>query len=322
MIDLLLPPGRALRAALVVVVPVALVCALGGWLSGPLAVAGIALGVTGAVQAAVSDASVWWKVLVVGGLGLLGAAGVWTADRPLVLALVVALAGLAEWPVNRRSAGMAVLWPALPPLAASTGVQDAWGLALWLVLGGALIIGLATVMRAGRPVHGVTNAVAARHAVATGVAAGLASYGTAVLELSHGYWLVLTLALVLRPQQGESGSQAVDRVVGTLLGVVVGIGVVVLLPLVVSLILVVAFLVLTIGWALAGNRRRQSVFLTPVVLILGSGGVAGTTVGLAVERLVLTLAGAAVAVGLAWLLHRMNTGDREPEVAAGSAGPE
>lgn len=306
MIDQLLPPARALQAALLVVVPVSLACAIGGWLSGPLAVAGIALGVTGAVQGAVSDADVRWKVLVVGVLALLGAAGVWAADHPAVLALVVAVAGVAEWPVNRHSAGMAVLWPALPPLAASTGVSDAWGFALWLALGGALIIVLGAAMKASRPVPGVANAVAARHAVATGAAAGLASYVTTAMGLSHGYWLVLTLALVLRPQRGESGGEAADRVVGTLLGVAVGIGVVVLLPLVVSLILVVAFLVLTVGWALAGNRRRQSAFVTPVVLILGSGGVAGTTVGLAVERLLFTAVGAAVAVGLAVLLHRLD----------------
>ncbi len=310
MIDLLLPPARAMQAALLVVVPVSVACALGGWLSGPLAVAGIALGVTGAVQAAVSDAGLRWQVIVVAILALLGAAGVWLADRPLLLALVVLGAGIAEWPANRHSAGMAVMWPALPPLAASTGVQDAWGFALWLAVGGAVIVGLAAAALATpRPVPGVPAAMAARHAVATGVAAGLASYGTSVLELSHGYWLVLTLALVLRPQRGESSNEAVDRVVGTLLGVVVGVGVVVLLPLVVSLILVVAFLVLTVGWALAGNRRRQSAFLTPVVLIVGSAGVAGTTVGLAWERLLFTAVGAAVAVALAWLLHRLDVAE-------------
>lgn len=319
MIDQVLPPARALEAALLVVVPVSVACALGGWLSGPIAVAGIALGVTGAVQGAVCDASIGWKMLVVGVSALLGAAGVWLSDRPLLLALLVAAAGFAEWPVNRRSAGMAVLWPALPPLAASTGVQDAWGFAIWLAVGGAVILGLAAAaLTSPRPIPGVTGVVAARHAVATGLAAALASYITATLGLSHGYWLVLTLALVLRPQRGESSGEATDRVAGTLLGVVVGIGVVVLLPLVVSLILVVAFLVLTVGWALAGNRRRQSAFVTPAVLILGSGGVAGTTVGLAVERLLFTVLGAAVAVGLAVLLHRWDA--REGSGAAASAG--
>lgn len=316
MIDAILPPGRALKAALVVVVPVAIACTVGGWLVGPLAVVGIALGATGSIQAAVADIDLRAKAAVVGVLALLAAAGVRAAETPVVVAVLVAVAGLAQWPVNARAAGVAVFWPALPPLVASTGLTDPWSVAIWLAVGGALMLGMVVVLRAVRPTAGVPAGVAARHAVATGAAAGLATYLMLTLEVAHGYWLVLTLVLALRPQRGETGREAVDRVVGTLLGIVIGVAVVVLLPLEVALALVVAFLVITVGWALAGDRRRQNVFVTPVILILGSAGIAGSTVELAAERIVFVGVGAAMAVAMAAALHRLDAAGEGASVSS------
>ncbi|MFN8194429.1 MAG: FUSC family protein [Nocardioidaceae bacterium] len=301
-----LPPGRALKAGAVVATPIVVACALGGWVGGLVAVLGITLGVAAGVQAAVADVPWSLRLPVVVVVPVVGALAAVASDSALLSALVVGVAAVAQWPVNERAAGIGVFWPALAALVASVGVEGWWPLAGWLVVGAALVVGIAAVLGVRAPVTGVTRDVAGRHAVATAIAAGVATYLTLALGIGHGYWLVLTLVMVLRPVRGETARNALDRTLGTLVGVVLGVAAVLLLPLAVSLVFLLACFVLTVAWALAGNVRMQTVFTTPMVVLIGSAGLAGSTVGLALDRLLLVSAGAVVAVGLAVLLHRLD----------------
>ncbi|SEI41247.1 FUSC family protein [Frateuria terrea] len=64
------------------------------------------------------------------------------------------------------------------------------------------------------------HSVAFRHAVRSAVALSLALALSRVLELPHGYWLPMTVAIVLRPDFAATFNFGLLRVVGTVLGLV------------------------------------------------------------------------------------------------------
>jgi uncharacterized membrane protein YccC len=64
------------------------------------------------------------------------------------------------------------------------------------------------------------HSVAFRHAVRSAVALSLALGLSRVLELPHGYWLPMTVAIVLRPDFAATFNFGLLRVVGTVLGLV------------------------------------------------------------------------------------------------------
>ncbi|GAA1509177.1 YhjD/YihY/BrkB family envelope integrity protein [Nocardioides humi] len=221
-------------------------------------------------------------------------------------------------PASLRSAGIA----ALLPVAAAIGVSvplDGGGAALagWTVAGGALVVAVGQVAGLGAPPQPVTSAVAWRHAVVAAVAVGGATLLTTEREVGHGYWLVLTLAVVLRPVRDETVAGARDRAAGTILGIAAAVAVVLLLPPAAAVALAVACVVVANAWALVGNLRRQALFTTPAVVLMSSSGVASAALGLAAERLVLTLLGALLAAAAAVVLARWD-GAAE---TAGAAGP-
>jgi uncharacterized membrane protein YccC len=64
------------------------------------------------------------------------------------------------------------------------------------------------------------HSVAFRHAVRSAVALSLALAVSRILELPHGYWLPMTVAIVLRPDFAATFNFGLLRVVGTVLGLV------------------------------------------------------------------------------------------------------
>jgi uncharacterized membrane protein YccC len=71
-------------------------------------------------------------------------------------------------------------------------------------------------------------------------------------------------------------------------------------------------LVLSIAWVLAQQVRLSAAAASAAVVLVGSGGLVGSGAGLAAERLVLTLVGAALAAATVALLWRLDRGDRAP----------
>lgn len=133
-----------------------------------------------------------------------------------------------------------------------------------------------------------------------------------VSGLPRSGWLVLTVALVVRPGLGTVPGRLVPRALGTTAGVLVGLGAEALLPP--GWWRIAALVVLT-GLLQAYGRRTyalQTLLLTPVMLLLADPlGQAGPAVPGA--RLVDTLAGCALAFVLGHLLWPEDTRARLPE---------
>jgi hypothetical protein len=308
-----LPPRATLAPAGALLAPIVGGAVLAWLLGGGPAVLGVVVGVMVTAPAAML-ALPWPVPASLPALAAVAAAlGVAVADRPLAAAGLVAATALAQAPLSIRSAGLA----AMLPVAAAIGISvpaapSALAFAGWVAAGGALAVVVGRVAPLAAPPQPVSSAVAWRHGAVVAVAVGLATTLTSERGVTHGYWLVLTLAVVLRPVRGETVPSARDRALGTIAGIALAVVVVLLLPAAVCLVLALLSGVLSTAWALAGDLRRQTLFTTPAVVLLSSSGVTSAALGLAAERLVLTVLGAVVATVAAVVLARWDAAGARP----------
>jgi uncharacterized membrane protein YccC len=105
---------------------------------------------------------------------------------------------------------------------------------------------------------------ALRFSVAVGVGLAVGRYW----GLDKGYWVLITIAVVVKPQLSLSTTSTIHRVAGTLLGALLGILLIIALPSAWGLIAAL-FVVAVIGISLARvNYGLAVVFITPMVLVL------------------------------------------------------
>jgi uncharacterized membrane protein YccC len=137
----------------------------------------------------------------------------------------------------------------------------------------------------------LTRTFALRLTVCVGVAAVLSE----VLPLQRSYWVVLTVAIVLKPDLGSVFVRAVQRGAGTVIGAVLGAVILVAVPYGPWLLIPFGVLAALLPYGRSRNFGLMAVFLTPLVVVLidllAPGGW-----HLALDRLVDTLLGCAVAL--------------------------
>lgn len=123
---------------------------------------------------------------------------------------------------------------------------------------------------------------------------------TVLLPLPRPYWLLLTTAVVLKPDFGSIFARGVQRALGTLAGVLMGAVVLALVPPGPLLLLPLAVFAFLFPLGASRNFGMLSTFLTPLTLLLvefaGGGGA-----GLATSRLLDTVLGAAVVLLVGYL---------------------
>ncbi|MEO6005776.1 MAG: FUSC family protein [Opitutus sp.] len=144
--------------------------------------------------------------------------------------------------------------------------------------------------------------------------------GVAVFKhwaLPHGYWLPLTMVIVLQPDYGSTRQRAAERVLGTLIGSVAAS---VLLWLHLPLPILTATTAVTIfffGFFLKRQYAVAVVFITLAVVLLTEAH-GPVTVAFTVERLASTLAGGAMALVAALFFWPVWERDRLPPILAGA----
>jgi len=132
-----------------------------------------------------------------------------------------------------------------------------------------------------------------RYALRFSVAVGIGLAVGRSLGLDKGYWVLITIAVVVKPQLSLSTASTIHRVAGTLLGALLGILLVIALPSAWGLIAAL-FVLAVIGISLARvNYGLTVVFITPLVLVLLNVAHPGNW-QLADIRVVNTLLGAAI----------------------------
>ncbi len=118
----------------------------------------------------------------------------------------------------------------------------------------------------GRPDHLPARAVPAlRMLLGTGAAGGLA----VLLSLGHGYWAAISAAAVLHSVNIRTTAQrAVQRTLGTVVGLLLAVGVLAAHPGPAVLALVIVFLEFLLEYAVVRNYGLGVVFVTPLALLL------------------------------------------------------
>lgn len=112
------------------------------------------------------------------------------------------------------------------------------------------------------------DSVALRHALRVGIVVAIAVWVTSAFDIARGYWVTLTVLVVLQPQSGATLIKAVQRVVGTVLGGVIAAGIAWAIHDTRG-IFVVVFLLATLSVALLPvNYAAFSIFLTPTFVLL------------------------------------------------------
>lgn len=132
-------------------------------------------------------------------------------------------------------------------------------------------------------------------------------------EIDHGYWIPLTLMIVIQPYYGATRKKGIERIGGTLGGVVVG-GLIMLLPLAheafVVLLIVVSFFV---AYFLRNNYKVGVFFVTVMMVVLMQLTQRGT-VELIAWRILSTLIGAFLAFGAGYAFWPVWEKERFPKL--------
>ena len=105
---------------------------------------------------------------------------------------------------------------------------------------------------------------AARLMVCIGVAAVMSE----ILPLERSYWVVLTVAIVMKPDFGSVFARAVQRGLGTIAGAVLGAVILAAVPYGALLLVPAAVLAALLPYGRSRNYGLMSVFLTPLVVLL------------------------------------------------------
>ncbi|MDT5365531.1 MAG: hypothetical protein QOC69_7293 [Mycobacterium sp.] len=135
-----------------------------------------------------------------------------------------------------------------------------------------------------------------RHAVrlasATAIGIGIARFA----DVPHGYWIPLTVVMVLRPETAHTYTRCVGRVAGNVVGIVVASAVILLLHPTGFTAVALAVVFLGVAYAVSGfgYLALSAALAAAIVFLIDVGGTAGATaLG---DRLLATLIGGALAV--------------------------
>jgi uncharacterized membrane protein YccC len=96
----------------------------------------------------------------------------------------------------------------------------------------------------------------------------IAEVARQLLPIERPYWVLLTVAIVLKPDYGSVFTRAVQRGAGTLLGVLIGSLLLTFLPRDAWVLLPMAVAAGTLPWARNVNFGLFSVFQTPLIILL------------------------------------------------------
>jgi uncharacterized membrane protein YccC len=158
------------------------------------------------------------------------------------------------------------------------------------------------------------DSLAMRHALRVAIVTSIAVLVTRLLHLPRGYWVSLTVLIILQPYSGATVLKALQRVLGTVVGALLTVGLVAVVHDTRGL-LVAIFILATICVAfLRVNYLIYSVFLTPTFVLLAE--MSAGDWHLAEVRALDTLIGGVLGLLGAWLLWPTPERDRFPELAA------
>lgn len=285
---------------LAVMIPSSVAAAIGG------PYAGMAFGVAAGFVMAVTPFATTGQALGSAVLAAGLAAGASLADdTPWAVAALMLVSALLLAVTNQHSAGLMTLAPAIVVIFGPAPLDFPWWEAFIYVLVGGIVgwIVIRVLSFDAQPVP-VPPGVAWRHALTIGILAAAAMYWALAFQIPHGYWVAVTLVVALRPLPEQRSDTLRGRLLGTLLGAVIAFVAIVALPVWLAGVAGMVCLFLLATYSLGGNYFMQTLFLTPMLLILATLGDKEKGLQYTSERVFFTIVGVAIGMIAAVLLDR------------------
>ena len=139
-----------------------------------------------------------------------------------------------------------------------------------------------------------------RFALLLASAVVVATFIAHALDGPRGYWLPMTVAFVFRPDLGPVMRRAVSRVIGTLAGVGIAAFVAFIGNQQISLIVLCCAMAAAVPWAAQRSHALTVMVFTPIIFVFV--GVLGPDQGLFGARIVDTVIGAALVLGIDYVM--------------------
>lgn len=280
------------------------------WLAGVPAAVGLGMGFLAGTRPAIALSPRFAMTLALP-TAMAGAVAVALRGEPVAAACFVALCCVMVAPAEIYQQG---LLPGLPTaaavLVAVPGNYAPASTAAWMIAGSLLLVVIAVVAKFPKPQETGTDRVRAwRHAAVMAACVGVVVYVIQLYDVPHGYWIAVTLTVVLRPLPDHTRERARQRIIGTVGGVILALVLASVMPVWGIAVGLAACVLLMIAYAMQDDYVRQVVFLTPAVVLLAPAGGVGVT---AVERAVATVAGTLVAGAVALLVERTDPVEDDP----------
>lgn len=306
-------PGKALKTTVVMLVVLLAPVVLAGAVVGPEAALPMALAEVMCLTVA-AKLTPQYAALMVALVAVTVAVAVSLNGLPFPAACFAVLVCLMVAPANMFELG---LLSAVPPMAAvflaSPGLTlDPALTAMWALLGGLFVVVLLARVAPPDRRHPIGAVTAFRHATVMAVAMGVSVFLVLQFEVPHGYWVPMTMALVLHPFGAETTTLARQRIAGTIGGGLLALGLALVLPTGVVAVAVVPLMVLGVAYSILGRYSKSVMFLTPSAVLLANLASRDAEITATLHRLVATLVGGLVAAALALLLERADTEQPSP----------
>jgi len=281
----------ALKVTAVVLIPLVLVSWLVGGdavLPGVLALLSVAF---------VPYCTLRQAIVMCAALVAVGTLGTMAYGHDVAVVSLVVVTCLVAGLLSRFSAGVFGVGPIVAAVASlDTPENKPIVVALVMTAVCAYVVLVVRLMKVNLEPAPVPLDVAKRHAVVMAVACGAATAVALYFDMPKAYWLVMTLAIVLRPYALDSLVKNRQRVLGTVAGAMIAA---LLSPLPRPWQVLMAAVCMTLMFAYMAQRDYvlQVTFMTPMVIFLVSSGSVDDTFYLDGLRLAYTV-GACVAGGL------------------------
>lgn len=156
--------------------------------------------------------------------------------------------------------------------------------------------------------------VVLHHALRIAIMTSIAVAITEVLHLDHGYWVTLTVVVILQPFAAMTRQKALQRVAGTILGGMVAAGLSALFQDAIGVLVLIAIFTMLCVALLPLNYGAYAVFGTPAFVLLAESSAGDWH--LAGLRIVNTLIGGGLALVGARFLWPGEEATRLPELVA------
>ncbi|MCY7422979.1 MAG: FUSC family protein [Chitinophagaceae bacterium] len=141
-----------------------------------------------------------------------------------------------------------------------------------------------------------------RHSLRVSIAVIIGYIGSLFFPLGHSYWILLTIVVILKPAYSLSKSRNIDRLMGTILGIIIGIPLIYFIENKTVLLLVMIVLMMGTYVFIRKHYFISVLFMTPYIIIFFHLLNPATFKAVLMDRIIDTAIGSVIAFGASMFL--------------------